>query len=381
MKTYASLYKRYKDQPHNEVFAFFPYDSAVAQNWESPFKELAAPPLAKPEEWDFHRPEFKRPGQDVPVLTSYLNYTFLRLQEQGRIAYSRDGKKACFNTGLQTLYEKDIFATFRKTAHAAERKMPDWTHAEWCDSYSKKLTDFRPLPELASYIEDASDLVFDTTYDIDFQTDHIYETNEDRLPTALKGNRSLAVAALEGAGKLLKDKVKRNYKIAIPHWYEEHIQLLLPLKLDDSDPSAADLALVADKDKVGKLYRIVTALSMDMAYIDARLITRPDREWPQPMTLAIARPNHAMELPKRGLSAFVGPPSRAALCSSWRGRWADLKQGPRPWTGGSSNDGQATRRGGHARVPASVLHQEVRSEGPKTHPLGPIRRAQAVLDG
>ena len=44
----------------------------------------------------------------------------------------------------------------------------------------------------------------------------------------------------------------------------------------------ADLALVADKDSERKIYRIKTALSMDMAYIDARLICRPDRDWLNP---------------------------------------------------------------------------------------------------
>jgi hypothetical protein len=42
------------------------------------------------------------------------------------------------------------------------------------------------------------------------------------------------------------------------------------------------LALVAEKDQAANLYRIKTALTMDMAYMDARLITRPDRDWLNP---------------------------------------------------------------------------------------------------
>lgn len=44
----------------------------------------------------------------------------------------------------------------------------------------------------------------------------------------------------------------------------------------------ADLALVADKDKDRKVYRIRTVLPMDKAFINARLITRPDRDWLDP---------------------------------------------------------------------------------------------------
>ena len=92
----------------------------------------------------------------------------------------------------------------------------------------------------------------------------------------------MAMLAIEGATKFLKQKVMRNYRTAIPQWYfpEQKIQLLLPLCI--MAPGTADLALVADKDKAGKVYRIRTALSMNMAYINARLVTKPDRDWLNP---------------------------------------------------------------------------------------------------
>lgn len=58
------------------------------------------------------------------------------------------------------------------------------------------------------------------------------------------------------------------------------MQLLLPLNL--TDDNNADVALVIDKDKQRNIYRATTILTMDLAYIDARLITRPDREWLNP---------------------------------------------------------------------------------------------------
>ena len=110
--------------------------------------------------------------------------------------------------------------------------------------------------------------------------DHLFQDNQDRLPEVLRDSKTLAISAIQGSIGLLKEKIIRNYKIAIPHWYKGRIQLLLPLNL--TSDSEADLALVAEKDSTGNIYRIVTALTMDMAYMDARLITRPDRDWLNP---------------------------------------------------------------------------------------------------
>ncbi len=202
------------------------------------------------------------------------------MQEQDKIAYSDDGTKACFNTGLQTKDEKDIFISFVRNKQVENKNYPDWVFHSVADSYSNILSPFGLVPEVATYIEDASDLVFDLTYDIEVNTAHIVDENLDRLPESLRENRRIAMTSIEGATNFLKQKILRNYKVAIPHWYDHKIQLLLPLNL--TSETEADLALVADKDSGRKIYRIRTALPMDMAYTDARLICRPDREWLNP---------------------------------------------------------------------------------------------------
>jgi hypothetical protein len=100
------------------------------------------------------------------------------------------------------------------------------------------------------------------------------------LPESLKSNNRTALLALKGSIESLKDKVFRNYKVAIPHWYGNRIQLLLPLYL--TSEAIADNALIVDKDMRSRMYLARTILTMDMAYIDARIITRPDREWLNP---------------------------------------------------------------------------------------------------
>ena len=122
--------------------------------------------------------------------------------------------------------------------------------------------------------------MFDTNYTFEVNYDHIFNHHPERLPDLLRGYKKLAISAIDGATGHLKQKIIRNYKVAIPHWFDGKIQLLLPLNL--MSENEADLALVADKDRTARLYRIKTLLTMDMAYVDARLITRPDREWLNP---------------------------------------------------------------------------------------------------
>lgn len=278
---YKSLFKKYREQSSREVFAHFPYNGRAGETWEKPFEKLAE--IAKKEEWDFQRPEFKNQyaNQTYPILTNYLNYTFLRIQEEDKFVFSKDNDKICFNTGLQTPRGKDIFATFFKNNRAKELDQPDWTFYAFVDSYSEKMEPFSPNPELASYITNVNDLVFNIDYKIESNLEHFLNQNEERLPEVLQGNIRMAENVINGAIQSLRERIRRNYKIAIPHWYEGKIQLLLPLILTN-DEGVADLALVVDRNDSRKLYKGKTILSMDMAYVDARLITKPADEWLNP---------------------------------------------------------------------------------------------------
>lgn len=70
-------------------------------------------------------------------------------------------------------------------------------------------------------------------------------------------------------------RIKRNYKTAVPQYYDGRLQLLLPLCL--TSKANADLALVIEK--VNNVYRASTCLTLDMAINNARLIAKPDDEW------------------------------------------------------------------------------------------------------
>ncbi len=278
---YRSLFKRYKSQDPREVFAHFPYQGYAGESWETPFQKLIY--MAKDEDWSFHRPEYQSQyfNQRYPILTNYLNYTFLRIQEENKFVFSEEGDKVSFNTGLQTPRGKDIFATFFKNHAAMHRNQPDWTFYAFVDSYSDKMEPFSPNPELATYITDVRDLVFDTDYNIEPNIEHFLFQNEDRLPEVLQGNIRLAENVINGAIQSFKSRIRRNYKIAIPHWYDGKIQLMLPLILTN-DEGIADLALVVERNDNRKIYMGKTILTMDMAYINARLLTKPADDWLNP---------------------------------------------------------------------------------------------------
>lgn len=73
-------------------------------------------------------------------------------------------------------------------------------------------------------------------------------------------------------------RVRWNFKTAIPIYYpgQKQISLLLPLALVDEDN--IDVALVLEATESGA-YIAHTILTLEMAYTNARLITRPDSDW------------------------------------------------------------------------------------------------------
>lgn len=83
---------------------------------------------------------------------------------------------------------------------------------------------------------------------------------------------------LRGAIENARERVRRNYKAAVPQYYQGRVQLLLPLCL--AAPGSADLALVVER--LEGFYRGSTCLTLDMAYNNARQLARPDRDWLQP---------------------------------------------------------------------------------------------------
>ena len=213
---------------------------------------------------------------DKSILKNYINYTFLKLEEENKIVETE--KYALFNTGLFTEYYEYIYCYMEK--NRSEGKQP-WYAKDFLTEYELGTLGISGLPDRADYFQDPSLLVFDANCKINVQYKHIFndEENLKRLPGALRENKMLPVI-FEGAVERMKKRVVANYKIAVPQYYNHTIQLLLPLSLQEEDKP--DLALVVTKNKSGNFYQGHTCLSLEMAYNNARLIAKPNSNWLEP---------------------------------------------------------------------------------------------------
>ena len=269
--------------------------------------------IALPERWTYSVEDENYPS---PILAKYLKWTFVKLMKEDKILYSND--YASFNTGLVDKFYKPIYAVFDKNKF---NKQP-WHFIDFCVAGSstvaaRKLTDnFSHLPERASYIQNYDDVIYDTSLPVDVNWEHIILENIDRIPTellrqvcfgsfdvldpsqindndkaryydelrnVLESNpmRLSVISSMMGmAVETAKHRVAWNYKTAIPVYYptDDSVHLILPLALNINEPEEISIALVMTKTPSGR-YRAVTIFTLDMAYSNARLVTKPSSDW------------------------------------------------------------------------------------------------------
>lgn len=248
------------------------FDFAFVPHFDDHIQALKE--MAEPEEWNYkHTPNDK----PYPVLRNYIRYTYARLAQEKKIAVAEEEDCACFNTGLITTHQEQIFMLF------SQNRLPDsrqyWHFWKFARKGERELNRFSSLPAMAHYFDDPSCLVFDTRRELRANIEHIVSDNRDRFPDRLKEMNSFGVQNLiKGAIDSAKERVQRNYKTAIPQFYGGTIQLLLPLCLTEA--TQADLALVVER--FPDFYRAATCLTLDMAYNNARQLARPDRDWLEP---------------------------------------------------------------------------------------------------
>lgn len=255
-----------------------------------------------------------------PILKNYLLLTFERLLAEDAQNINNEKwspkilvneKYAVFNTGLVDHLYEPIYALFRKNK-SGKNNAPNWFFSSFVGSNDidrQTLTrEFGVnLPMPAHYYNSTSELVYDIHSQIgSLNWDHFID-HCDRLPEEFlrdygpKFNwnrphgphffKELAQAIkddtrsfnrikgrIEEAIKFAQKRVRWNFKTAIPIYYpgQKQISLLLPLSLTDEDK--IDIALVLESTENGA-YIAHTILTLEMAYTNARLITRPDSDW------------------------------------------------------------------------------------------------------
>ena len=256
--------------------ARFPFERfAACPRLDNQLEELAT--LAHKENWNYR---YTTSSRHLPILKSFIFYTFARLEVEEKIATAtgeKDELVACFNTGLATARQEAIFAVLRQRKGAGDTS-PPWVLEKFAKESDRSLTVFAQRPDIANYFSDPSELLYDTRIELVVDIDHVIGDNRDRFPSELVGNDFAMRSRLDAAILAAKRRVRRNYKTAIPQYYRGSLQLLLPLCL--VRPERADLALVVAREN--QVYRASTVLTLDMAYNNARLIARPDTEWLNP---------------------------------------------------------------------------------------------------
>lgn len=231
--------------------------------------------MAQSEIWSY-----KSAGDNL-ILYNYLCYTYDRVLQEKKLSYTDDGQRMCFNTGLLTVNGADIYAYFVRNINEGAKPGQDWYLYGFKQRTDAEMRHFQTFPEIADYFTEPADFIYDKSLKLDLDYDHIIDDNYDRFVEIGLTDKHIIKALLSSAVSQIIEKVKRNYKLAIPQYYTEKttntskIQLLLPLFLKDKD--VADLALVVDKGDysyVGK-----TILTLEWAYVNSRRIVRPDVDW------------------------------------------------------------------------------------------------------
>ena len=240
------------------------FDFTYCGNYNRQIRSLAR---MSPEKWSYGD------AQDNGILKGYLEQTFRRLYEEGKVLEEKEF--AIFNTGLFNHYYQPIYAYF------VPNLVPDrqsWFLEGFYTEYHLSKEKITRLPEKAQYVQDPSELVFDTTLPIVPQYEHIFgeEENAQRLPEKVRSS-SMRVQLFDGALKQTRRMLEADYKTAIPQYYNHAIQLLLPICLQN--PGKPDLALACTKTADGSKYLGRTCLTLKMAYHNARLLARLDNSW------------------------------------------------------------------------------------------------------
>lgn len=243
--------------------------------WKNRLRMLAS--IAEPEAWS----ETGSPGS-YSILENYVLETFRILHREGGVSIipKKGGQKiGLWNTGLLTPHGEEIIA--RMDSLSQPPKEDGYlSPAIW------KLTGFFPLsdrriptleakPPIALEFVPYHSLIPNPSANLIPDLDHLMKRNQ-RLPGFWSQlPRSEQIQRLQGALHKLGLMLKRNPRLAIPQWYEETVQYLVPLDLGDGQGPIGALVL----EQQDLQLRVQTVLQLEWAYQNARLLGPMHDNW------------------------------------------------------------------------------------------------------
>lgn len=236
---------------HTEGYEYMAYFNVNWKSYTPALKQKAAK-----ENWS------NMTYQNDEILTNYIVNTYKKLQTEKNIFIADN--YALFNTGLFTEDYELIYAY--QTGNTID----------FLTEYDLEKKQITTLPPRANYFDNPDLLLFDPQCKINVQYKHILSdpNNIARIPVSIRNAKNL-LAIFIGSIEITKMKVAMNYKLAVPQYFNDQIQLLLPLYLLGEDEPDLVLAVT----KVGDHYQGHTCLTLDMAYNNARLIAKPESNW------------------------------------------------------------------------------------------------------
>ena len=108
--------------------------------------------MSQPEQWDY------KGKNDKSILYNYLCFTYDKLLEEGKIAYSSDNNHMCFNTGLLNVHDADIYALFDKNISQNKKKGQDWFLNGFRTATEQEMRCFSSLPDIPKYPNNSTHL-------------------------------------------------------------------------------------------------------------------------------------------------------------------------------------------------------------------------------
>ncbi len=322
-------YSETEDEDTNEESSYSPskeYTGEFPKIKPESYARLAE--IAMEENWFYGDKPVDR--NRYPILKSYIYNTYLKLKNENKVMVYEDAKSnksySAFNTGLVDKKYDNIYAlshSYINDGEPSERWHLDGFFVAGEDWGGKLLTEcFNPLPKKADYFgKNIYNLIFDSSKEIRYDVPHILCERIERYPLEFIEDNIMGIDTYIGGMtlreayscddldvkeqyfeelgkriykdervlKVMTNKMKNaislaikrtewNYKTAIPMYYprKNKVSLLLPISL--MDELKADLALVVEYTDSGA-YQAQTVLTLEMAYVDSRLIARPDSDW------------------------------------------------------------------------------------------------------
>lgn len=154
--------------------------------------------------------------------------------------------------------------------------MLDWYFRGFCDELSPRLKYIEPLPLKPTYQMSHRGVTFNPDWPIRVNIEHILgdAENLERIPVKIRRAKNLPLL-LETAVELARRKAVIEPGIVVPQGYQGKVQYLLPICLTNMNkPDLAMTLSVMDGYYLGN-----TCLTLEMAYMNARVISRPIAPW------------------------------------------------------------------------------------------------------